>query len=147
MVHHIPVVGGLQIFQGALECVMGVFLLIMTFAVPSILRDMPNMFGPEMEMPSPAFLMILYGLLGLLLLAVGGLRIVAGVLSFRYRGRILGIVSLGAGLTTLLACYCFPTALALFIYGLVVYLRPDVVRAFEMRKQGASPEEIRATLR
>jgi hypothetical protein len=147
MVHHVPVLSGLQIFQGTLECLMGLLLLVMTLAVPSMMPDLERMLGHGANAPSPTFLILLYGLLGLALVAVGALRIVAGVMAFRYRGRILGMISLAAGLGTLISCYCFPTALGLFIYGLIVYLNADVARAFQMRAQGASVEDVRRGVR
>ena len=41
--------------------------------------------------------------------------------------------------------YCAPTAIALLIYGLIIYLNDDVRRAFEMGEQGYPPEHIKAT--
>jgi len=45
----------------------------------------------------------------------------------------------------MLSCYCAPTSIALFVYGLIVYLNSDVATAFEMAEQGVSPKEIKAT--
>ena len=43
---------------------------------------------------------------------------------------------------TIAGCYCLPTAIGLFIYGLIVLLNPSVKRAFEMGEQGYSANKI-----
>jgi hypothetical protein len=72
------------------------------------------------------------------------LRIVAGVYNLRYRRRGLGLAALGIGLLTLVTGYCAPTAIALAIYGLIVYVNEPVVLAFRMGASGRTPAEIRA---
>jgi hypothetical protein len=79
---------------------------------------------------------------GLALAAIGLLRVVAGALNMFYRGRRLGIATLAAGLLSGLLCLCFPTAVALFVYGLAVHRNPAVRHAFEMRSRGASVADV-----
>jgi hypothetical protein len=38
--------------------------------------------------------------------------------------------------------FCAPTAIALLIFGLIIYLNADVQRAFELGEQGATPDQI-----
>lgn len=60
----------------------------------------------------------------------------------KFRGRTLGIVALSSGLLSIAGCYCLPTAIGLFIYGLIVLLNEPVKRAFAMGEQGRSASEI-----
>ena len=39
-------------------------------------------------------------------------------------------------------CYCLPTAIGLFVYGLIVLLNEPVKRAFAMGEQGRTAAEI-----
>jgi hypothetical protein len=150
MVRQVPLLAVLSIVQGGLECLAGVLYaamgpLMRTF-LDAALEQQAREGGVRPELP-PAFatwMAAAYVLLGLASLAVGVLRIVAGVRGLKYRGRILGIVSLAVGVVSFLTCYCAPTSLALMVYGLIVYLNSDVGRAFEMAKGGASAEQIRA---
>ena len=80
-------------------------------------------------------------------LAAAVLHVVAGLRNWRFRGRILGIVALAAGMVTVLTCYCLPTAMALGIYGLIVYLNGEVSDAFRMAEAGQSADQIFATFR
>jgi hypothetical protein len=78
-------------------------------------------------------------------LVVGALRIVAGLFNLRYRRRLLGMTALGLGLMLIFTAYCAPTAIALAVYGLIVYLNEAVIAAFNMGDRGCKPAEIRAT--
>jgi hypothetical protein len=48
---------------------------------------------------------------------------------------------------TVLTCYCVPTAVAIGIYGLIVYLNQEVSEAFRMGEAGCEPPEIFGTFR
>jgi hypothetical protein len=65
-----------------------------------------------------------------------------GIRMLKFRGRTLGIVALSSGLLSIAGCYCLPTAIGLFIYGLIVLLNEPVKRAFAMGEQGRSASEI-----
>lgn len=82
-----------------------------------------------------------------LLTAIGLLSVVAGIMNLRYRGRGLGILSLMLGFGASLTCYCAPTAIALGVYGLVVYFNADVARAFAGVKRGYTPADVKAAAR
>jgi hypothetical protein len=96
--------------------------------------------------PSPMMMgMILggtYGTMGFCGIVPGILQIFAGIKVFKFQSRTLGIVSLFSGLATMLTCYCAPTSVALLIYGLIVLLNNSVSQAFELAKQGHSPDHI-----
>jgi hypothetical protein len=87
----------------------------------------------------------IYGGLGVVIGIIGLLNIIAGYRNFKFKGRVLGIVSLVAGLGTIFTCYCAPTSLALTIYGLIVYLNAPVAAAFRMGEEGYSGDEIAMT--
>jgi hypothetical protein len=147
MVKQVPIVAGLLIAQGVGECLMGLFYVVMGPLMKTMMgrgayREISS--APGMPPGFENYMLIFYVVAGLLTVTAGVLGIVAGIKGLKYRGRMLGLVGLISGVTTFLSCYCFPTALILLVYGLVVYLNSDVVRAFEMGER-LSPAEIRAT--
>lgn len=73
------------------------------------------------------------------LIFVGTLRIAAGWMCWSVRGRALGLASLVLG--TIASVTCCPTPAALFVFGLFVYLHPEVRAAFEARRGGATARE------
>ena len=111
-----------------------------------MMTQMPQQ--PGVQQPPKEFVGIMSGIyvvFGLVILSVGILRIVAGVRNYKYRGKVLGIVALVVGMLPALTCYCLPTSLGLLIYGLIVYLNNDVVRAFAMGEEGMPPDQIKAS--
>jgi len=90
------------------------------------------------------FVSAIYLAIGIPVLTSGVLRIIAGVRNYNFKGRMLGIVSICAGLGSMLSCYCAPTAIGLLVYGLVIFLSPAVKAAFEMARQGHSAAQILA---
>ncbi len=103
---------------------------------------------PPAPMPAPMpagfewMLLAIYGSMGLISLVIGVLGIWAGIRMLKFRGRILGIVALSSGLLSIAGCYCLPTAIGLFVYGLIVLLNEPVKRAFAMGEQGRTAAEI-----
>ena len=87
-------------------------------------------------------MLAVYGSMGLVSLVIGVLGIWAGIRMLKFRGRTLGIVALSSGLLSMFGCYCLPTAIGLFIYGLIVLLNEPVKRAFAMGEQGRTASEI-----
>ena len=87
-------------------------------------------------------MLAMYGSMGLISLVIGVLGIWAGIRMLKFRGRTLGIVALSSGLLSIAGCYCLPTAIGLFIYGLIVLLNEPVKRAFAMGEQGTSAADI-----
>ncbi|HVC92326.1 MAG TPA: hypothetical protein VND64_01485 [Pirellulales bacterium] len=148
---HIRIVAILMMVQGGLESLIAVLLLIMGGVMPTIFGAMAAgaPAGPGQAPPPPAAVGWIVGGFyfgyGVVVLVVGVLNLVAGWRNFWFRGRAMGLVALSLGLVTLLTCYCFPTAAALFIYGLIVYLNGQSTRWFALGARGATPEAIQTT--
>jgi hypothetical protein len=140
MVNHVPILAGLMIAQGALECLLGALFAGMGPFMYYMAKSQSSGTGPA----ESAVISIYMSGVGLLALTAGILNITAGVKGIKYRGRVLGIVALVSGVVTLPTCYCFPTSLMLLVYGLIVYLNPEVARAFEMGGR-LSSADIKAT--
>lgn len=70
----------------------------------------------------------------LVVFALGALKVFAGTRNLQYRNRGLGVIALFTGLLSLLPCFCLPSALAIMVYGLVVYQHRNVKRAFAARQ-------------
>jgi hypothetical protein len=106
-------------------------------------QQVPDVLGPGFVKVMTAGIAVV----GVLCVAAGLLSMIAGIMNLRFKGRVLGIFSLLFGFGASLSCYCAPTAVALGIYGLVVYFNSDVARAFAAVKQGYSPAEVKAAAR
>jgi hypothetical protein len=137
LVGHVPIVAILLLVQGGLELAFGLFCL--AFAALSFVLPAEALGG--MDATVMAVLMGVFGVTGV---GCGGLRIVAGLSNWSYRRRMLGITALGVGLVAMFTGYCAPTAIALAIYGLIVYVNESVALAFELGSQGRSKAEIQA---
>lgn len=146
---HVPIIAILMMVQGGFELLYAVLLFVMGVVMPMAMAKAPPG-PPAAQGPSPLVMASLIGgvylALGAALLIAGVLKLTAGFRNYRYRGRTLGIVALFSGLVTLFGCYCFPTALALLIYGLIVYFDRQTVYAFQLGAQGQTPEQIKACL-
>ena len=148
LVGHIRVLAILMIVQGALDLAMGCMLGVMAVAIGPLMshaemQQQPNV-GP---MPEQMFWLVtvIYGGMAVVMLIVAVLHIVAGVQNCRFRGRILGIIAVSSGALSNFTCYCLPTAVALGVYGLIVYLNGPVAEAFRMGEAGCSSSEIYTT--
>ena len=130
----------LMIVQGALEAIIGLVLLVMG---PAMLSTTPGM--PRNDQEAIGIMSAVFIILGVLILLTAGLKIVAGIKNLKYRGRTLGMAALISSIVSMMTGYCAPTAIALLIYGLIIYLDGDVRQAFEMGEQGVPPEQIKAT--
>lgn len=134
----IMVVSILMFVQAGFEILMGI-LLLFYFAMFGIMgatmMDDMNRPTSRADEPSPqVFLSIVGAVLGLLCLIClvsGVLRIYAGINNIKHRKRKLGIFSLSFGVITLFTFYCLPTSIGLLIYGLIIFLNPEVKRAFD----------------
>lgn len=141
MVGQVQIVGVLMIVQGALDSLMAIGIAIYAFAMPMVFeemqRDAAARGGPATPLPPNAGFGMMVGgtVFALLIAAVGIATVVAGVRLLRFRGRVFGITMLCAGMMTLFTCYCFPTSVALAIYGLIVLLSSPVRLAFDLRSQ------------
>jgi len=135
LVRHVPIVAILLIVQGALEICFGLFggaFMALVYLVPH--EDLTNMRG----------LGVILLILAIPVALCGGVRITAGIYNLRFRRRGLGLIALGLGLLTLATGYCAPSAIALAVYGLIVYVNEPVIAAFQMAESGRTPAEIRA---
>jgi hypothetical protein len=145
MYRHINTVAILMIVHGSIESVLGVLLALMGPMMFGLMKMSPSgTSGPKEQ--EVVLMTAIYGALGVLVLAAGILKIVAAIKNLKYRSRTLGIVALSSAIVSMFTCYCLPTALALAIYGLIVYLNEQSARAFQMGESGMSPNEIRAAL-
>lgn len=145
-VQQIRVVAILNCVQGGLECLMGMFGTGMgIFFVVMIQAERNNPgFGNNNRAPEGMEWVFggVYFVFGIVVLLSGILRIYAGLQNFRYRGRVLGIISFVCGLVSMMGCYCAPTAIGMLVYGLIVYLNPAVQAAFEMGDKGVPADTI-----
>ncbi|MEX2118202.1 MAG: hypothetical protein WD847_01225 [Pirellulales bacterium] len=134
---HVPAVAILMMVQGAVEIVVSLFFFLMVGVLPVAFAAMPAGApggGAQPGPPPAAFgrtLATVYAVMGLAAVLGGVLKVVGGWRNFRYRGRVLGIVALSSALASMLTCYCAPTAIALFVYGLIVHLSPETAVAFD----------------
>jgi hypothetical protein len=150
MVNHVMALSILMIVQGALCALCGLGAAAMAFVMPAMIRAQANMPGgpgapaPPMPAEMETIMLVMYGGAGLVLLSIGILGIWGGVRTMKFRGYTMGIVALSGGLLAIFGCYCAPTAIALFIYGLIVLLNPQVKQAFEMGEKGYSPADIQS---
>lgn len=153
LVNHVPVLGVLTIVQGSMVALVGIFLVAMAVLVPAMMGaggvfpvgpGMPQRPAPPMPAPAEWIMAGVYGAMGLTAIGLGVLNIVGGIRILQFRGRILGIVAWSCGLLSLFSCYCFPTSIALFIYGVIVMNNAPVKRAFDMAAAGESSADIRA---
>lgn len=146
----VPLVAILMMVQGGFELLYAAFMFLMGVMMPMFMapamraRPGPPQ-GPPLAMMGWAMGGIYLGL-GAVLLIGAVLKLAGGFRNYRYRGRVLGIVALISGLASGFSCYCFPTAIALLIYGLIVYFDQQTVYAFRLGAQGQTPEQIKATL-
>jgi hypothetical protein len=138
------VVAILMIIQGAMSVLIGLFYAAAAVLVPTLIaadlqRQNPN--GPNMEQ-AQWILVAVYGTMGLCGILPGSLQIYAGIQNLWLRGHMLGVVAIASGALTLGTCYCIPTALALMIYGLIIYLHSTTKRAFALAQEGQTFDMI-----
>ncbi len=138
-----------MIVQGSLDVLMGMVFIGMAALVHFGMRNaIAN--DPEFQQNGPPpevmFTMMSWGYA-----AVGGgtsliglLNIFAGIRNMMLKGRVLGMIALFLGLAASLSCYCMPTSVGLLVYGMIVYLNPAVIRAFQLRAQGYAADEALA---
>ena len=150
LVKQVRVFAVLSIIQGVLEIGYGIVSILIGFGFSSLMQNAAQ-HDPQFRAMPPqqqqfmSVWMILVGISGIITLFAGGLRIVAGIQNYLFKGRVLGIVAISATFFTAMSCYCLPTGIALFVYGLVVLINYEVKVAFQMREQGSSTDHIFAT--
>ncbi len=142
MHRQIKIVAILLMVEGSLETLMGILLCVMGPVMMTFMKAAPPPSTPGATPPPPELFGVIYVAMGVVTLAAGVLKVVAGVRNVSFKGRVLGFVALASCVMSMMSCYCLPTALALGIYGLIVYLDQRSAQAFQMGASGMSPEEI-----
>ena len=122
-------------------------MVVLTTFMPTLIAQMQNQPGAQnpngMDPAAISRIMLAtYGGMAIVLLLMGILNTLSGFRLVKFQGRIFGIVSLCLGFGTIISCYCFPTAMAVAIYGLIVLLNQPVITAFELGRQGYSSNQI-----
>ena len=128
-IKQIPVVGILNLVQASLElmmCVMviGIAIFMGTMQNDPKLQNIPN--APPMQ-----WIAIGYFIFGAVIGVIATLRLVAGIMILKKRGRVFSIVASILGLATVFTCYCSLTSIALCVYSLVVLIQPSVIEEFD----------------
>ena len=128
-IKQLPVLGILNIVQASLElmmCVMVIGIAIFMGAMENDpkLQNIPN--APPME-----WIAIGYFIFGAVIGVIATLRLVAGIMILKKRGRVFSIVVSVLGLATVFTCYCSLTSIALCVYSLVVLIQPSVIEEFD----------------
>lgn len=148
LIGQVPVIGVLMIVQGILLTIVSLFIVLYAVMMPRFFdemqRDMAAKGGNGAGMPPEFGTWFMMGAL-LFALTIGGmavLMILSGFKVIKYRGRTFAIVMLCVGMLSIATCYCFPTGLALAVYGLIVLLNGPVKLAFDLSEQGYDPREI-----
>lgn len=143
MVNQVAVVGILQIVMGVLEMLIGGGLGFFSAFVSTIFKMDANANANPPPDEMIFWMQMMYGAMAVVLILFAILRIISGIRSFWFRGRILTIVSLIGGLVSVFTCYCSPLSIGLAIYGLVVMLNASVAKAYRMAARGVAPADIK----
>jgi len=147
LVPQVRIVAILMIVQAVLELLFGAYFVVMGVAMPALMANQPNQMPPEQQEMFNKFFLGYFLIAGGCAIVIALIRLVAGILGVTYRGRMLGIVSHIGGLLTIATCYCFPTAIAVGIYGCIIYFNADVAQAFKLRSDGLTSEQVLAHFR
>jgi hypothetical protein len=137
LIDHVSIIAGLMIVQGLMEVLLGFVCL----GVAGIVFLVPE---SEFDRSDKLLIAGIYGFIGIPAVSCAVLRFMAAYYSLHYRRRRLGIAALAIGLLSVMTGLCALTAIALAIYGLVVYVNDSVVAAFRLGDQGRSRAEINA---
>lgn len=148
-VGHIRIFSILNVVQGILETLFGLMASVAGVFFPVMARmDEFQKAAAQGNGPPPERMMWIVGgiyvAIGLVALASGILRIVAGIQNYRLKSRVLGLVSVIVGVAPVFTCYCAPTAIGMLVYGLLIHLDPAVVAAFKMVAEGKTAGQVLA---
>jgi hypothetical protein len=137
LVGQVRIVAILNAMEALLELTVAAFCLF-TGAVLLILPAEVQKQGGG----NPIALAAIYLTIGLLHLILSMLRLFASWRNYFFHNRVLGIVSLCAGLLSTFAGCCAITSIGVAVYGLIVFFDAAVIDAFQRRSQGASLDEV-----
>lgn len=140
MINQVVPLGVCLIIHGVLTILMGIFYAAFVFLFPQFAGPQPN--APQMPANFMQIMQAAYVGIALAMFAAGGMHVLAGIKVLRYEGRTLTIVALTIGFLNFFGCYCFPTAIGLFVWGLIVLLNDPVQQAFRLRAEGYRKDEI-----
>lgn len=139
---YVPWVATLLGIHGVLMFLAGFGLIgVMIFVAPQMEMQIekqqeqqrklnPN--APQMGKEAlTSMLYTMYGAMSAVLFLIGIVNIYAGVRNFGYHNRTLGIVSMALNMGSILFCWCLPLSIGLLIFGLIIYLSPEAVQAFQ----------------
>ena len=141
-VRQVRVLAILMIVQGVLEALFGVYVAAMAAYMPFAISQTANQNQTAQEAMIGQAMIWYLAVYGAVCLIVATFRIVAGILGLQFRGRLLGIISHILGVLMVITCYCTPTAMAICVYGCIVYFNAEVIDAFQMRASGAKTSDI-----
>ncbi|HEV3340626.1 MAG TPA: hypothetical protein VG125_09720 [Pirellulales bacterium] len=144
MARQIPVVAILLMVQGGLEMLMGGILALFGSTFAFFMVQQQGQGGANVP-PGPPFgllMVAVYAVMGIGAFAVAALKLFAGWQNYFFRGRTWGIAALASGVVSIVTCYCFPTALILMVYGLIVYLSAEAGWAFSLGDQRFTREQV-----
>lgn len=129
LVAQVPIFAIVMIVHGVLLAGAGIYFLVFGVLFAHNVAAAPGEpAGPDALMSS--VMLGASGVIGVVDLLPGALQIWAGVRLRSFRSRTLGLVALGAGVMTVLGCYCAPTSIALLIWGAIVLTHDDVRSRF-----------------
>ena len=147
LVYQVLVLSILQIVQGSFEILAaliasgyGIFFVVMAFVIPTQANTTAE---DETAAVMMGVFSVVFIAIGLMLIIVGILRIWAGIAGIKFRRRKLGIWSIIIGALSCMTFYCAITSIGLLVYGLIVYLDPNVKRAFDLAEKGWTADQIR----
>ena len=128
-IKQIPVVGILNLVQASLELMMCIMVISIAPFIGTMQNDpqfqnIPN--APPME-----WIAIGSFIFGAVVGVIATLRLVAGIMILKKRGRVFSIVVSVLGLASVFTCYCSITSIALCVYSLVVLIQPSVIEEFD----------------
>jgi drug/metabolite transporter (DMT)-like permease len=130
-VKQISLVGILNIVQASLELLMALMLGGIAIFMGTMATDPKFIEQMDKSNVSAQFMTGIYIVIGVVVGLVALVRLVAGIMTLRRRGRILAIVSSIIGLCTVFTCYCSLTSVAIAVYTLVVLVQPSVIAEYQ----------------
>ena len=153
-VGHIPAIGILLIIQSVLQMLLAVYLIVLPFFFGAMLDEalatnpalqQQQDFSPEQI---KTITLLTYTIMGGIGVIFSPVQLVGGIQILRFKWHTMGVVAVSSGFLTFASgCWCFPTGLFLGIYGMLVLLNEPVKRAFQMRAEGRTVQEVKAAFR
>jgi hypothetical protein len=127
-VGQVPMLGTVMIVHGVLVGGLGLYLLVFGgFFAQSVATTPASTTSVD---AIDAVMVGAFSVIGLVHMVPGVLQVWAGVQLRAFRSRGLALAGLGAGLVTVLGCYCSPTSIAMLVWGLIVLMHEDVRARF-----------------